>query len=256
MSMLDWAKKEIEIACENTRATCKEDVEREYACSCYESALKAYESLCEDGHSGASIKLTQKFLNRLIDGKALTPIEDTEDVWNDVSNWVSGNSDVKQYQCKRMSSLFKEVYADGTVKYCDVNRIRCEDRSNPNSTYYSSFVAGIVDKLWPITMPYYPSINPIRVICEDLLTDEKNGDFDSLGIISVIKPHSDGRGFEGITINRYFKASGDGWVEITHEEWMERKELHESRLERLALEKWFKKKEMMGARGIERKEDV
>ena len=28
----------------------------------------------------------------------------------------------RNYQCKRMSSLFKYVYADGTVKYRDVDR--------------------------------------------------------------------------------------------------------------------------------------
>lgn len=42
----------------------------------------------------------------MITGKPLTPIEDTEDVWNE----VHGRKDAsKHYQCKRMSSLFKDV---------------------------------------------------------------------------------------------------------------------------------------------------
>lgn len=44
--------------------------------------MRAFESLLGDGHSGMSIGITKNILNRLIDGKPLTPIEDTEDVWN------------------------------------------------------------------------------------------------------------------------------------------------------------------------------
>lgn len=39
--------------------------EFDYGCACYESALKAFESLLEDGHSGFSIKITQSILDRL-----------------------------------------------------------------------------------------------------------------------------------------------------------------------------------------------
>ena len=53
MSMQTWAEKEIEIACKRERADSKvEDGELDYGCACYESALKAYKSLIEDGHSG------------------------------------------------------------------------------------------------------------------------------------------------------------------------------------------------------------
>lgn len=36
----------------------------------------------EDGHSGMSIGITKNILNRLIAGKPLTPIVDTEDIWD------------------------------------------------------------------------------------------------------------------------------------------------------------------------------
>lgn len=78
-NMLDWAKREVEIACNKENPNRKE-VEFDYGCACYESALKAFESLCDDGHSGFSIKMTQAILNRLLDGKPLTPIEDTDDI--------------------------------------------------------------------------------------------------------------------------------------------------------------------------------
>lgn len=81
MSMMEWAKREVEIASKRERGD-KPESEWDYGCACYDSALKAFESLCGDGHSGFSIGITKGILNRLIEGKPLTPIEDTEDVWN------------------------------------------------------------------------------------------------------------------------------------------------------------------------------
>lgn len=77
MSLLEWAKKEVEIASKRERGNNPED-KWDYGVACYESALKAFESLLGDGHSGMSIGFTKNILNRLIDGKPLTPIEDTE----------------------------------------------------------------------------------------------------------------------------------------------------------------------------------
>ena len=42
MSLLDWAKNEIEIACKKERSSAPND-EFDYGCACYESALKAFE---------------------------------------------------------------------------------------------------------------------------------------------------------------------------------------------------------------------
>ena len=66
MSMLDWAKKEVEIACKRENPD-RKDGEWDYCCACYESALKAYESLCNDGHSGYSFGFTKNILIRLMD---------------------------------------------------------------------------------------------------------------------------------------------------------------------------------------------
>ena len=101
--MKEWAKKEVELACKHENPDRKEG-EFDYGCACYESALKAFNSLCDDGHSGFSIKMTQAILNRLIDGQPLTPIEDTDDAWNKCPRIEDGP---EIYQCKRMSSLFK-----------------------------------------------------------------------------------------------------------------------------------------------------
>ncbi len=225
MNIQTWAEKEIEIACKRERADSKvEDGEWDYGCACYESALKAYKSLIEDGHSGFSIDMTKHILNRLIDGKPLTPIEDTPDVWYDISDISWLNGEVVNYQCKRMSSLFKYVYADGTVKYKDIDRYYCVDINNTELTYHSGSVQRIIDEIFPITMPCFPG-KPIKVYCEDFLTDRKNGDFDTVGIFYAIKP--DG---EEVEINRFFKENGNDWAEITIEEHVQRKDMELKRL--------------------------
>ena len=216
MSMINWAENEIRIACEREKRNSK-DGEWDYGVACYESALKAFKCLCGDEHSGMSIGITKSILNRLIDGRPLTPIEDTVDIWN-LCNF--GENDKKKvYQCKRTSSLFKYVYPDGTVKYHDVDRTRCYGKTNPNVLYHSSLVDGLIGKMWPITMPYYPD-GTIKVACEDFLVDKRNGDFDTVGIFYAVQP--DGTRVE---INRYFKRDDwldNDWVEITHDEYVKR----------------------------------
>ena len=106
-----WAENEVALACKHEVAlACKheaperKDGEWDYGCACYESALKAFKSLCKDGHSGMSIGFTKTILNRMIDRKPLMPIEDTEDAWNLCT--LDDDGSIKQYQCKRMSSFF------------------------------------------------------------------------------------------------------------------------------------------------------
>ena len=219
-NMLDWAEREVAIACEKENPN-KKDGEFDYGCACYESALKAFKSLCDDGHSGFSIKMTQEILNRLINCQPLTPIEDMDDVWNLIVNHEDG---YRSYQCKRMYSLFKDVYADGTVEYSDIDRLYCVDINNPNNTYSSVLVKRIIDKMFPIIMPYMPG-TPIKVYCENFLTDKKNGDFDTVGVFYALKTENGKQ--EKIEINRFFRAPKDNeecsWVEISKEEYMQRK---------------------------------
>ena len=56
--------------------------------------------------------MTKHILNRLIDGKPLTPIEDVPEVWMDVG---SRYGDCTHYQCLRMGSLFKNINPDTTA---------------------------------------------------------------------------------------------------------------------------------------------
>lgn len=170
MSMTEWAKREVEIASKRERGD-KPESEWDYGCACYDSALKAFESLCGDGHSGFSIGITKGILNRLIDGKPLTPIEDIEDVWNVCSRGENGG--VVTYQCKRMSSLFKDVYPDGTVKYHDNDRYYCIKWDDPNLCWHNGFIGKIYSEMFPLTMPYMPSNKADVIVCDELLTEKR-----------------------------------------------------------------------------------
>lgn len=212
MGMKEWAEREVEIACKRENPDRKEG-EFDYGCACYESALKAFNILMEDGHSGMSIGFTQQILNRLIDGKPLTPIEDTEDVWNERGTNKKGCT---KYQCKRMSSLFKYVYSDGTVKYSDVNRV-IGVNADGDSTWYSGMLRDIVDEKLPITMPYSGE-GPYKVYFREFLYDPKHGDFDTRVVFYIETP--DG---EYIDVYKYFKEDSNGFVEIPYEEYMFRR---------------------------------
>lgn len=212
--MSTWAEKEVELACMKERTNSSEEDGWNYGCACYESALRAYNSLCSDGHSVYSIGATKQILNRLIDRKPLTPIEDTPDIWFNVT--ADHDKEVTRYQCKRMGSLFKYVYADGTIKYRDVDNCYCVN-TDGIGPYRFPLGQAIVDELFPITMPYIPD-KPFKVNCEEFLTDTKHGDFDTVGILSIVKPNG-----ELVEVNRYFKEENKEFVPISYQEYINRK---------------------------------
>lgn len=223
MEMLEWAKNEVKIACKRERGDKPED-KFDYGCACYDSAMKAFESLLEDGHSGMSIGFTKAILDRLIEGKPLTAIEDVEGTWENEDIFEDGTT---MYQCKRMWSLFKYVYPDGKVKYRDTERMYCIDVKSQEVAYQNGFIRQIYDEIYPITMPYMPKDKPDVIVCDELLTDRKNGDYDTIAILYIKR--SDG---EKIKVNRYFKEGEKSFVEITEEEYREREEMDMERRER------------------------
>lgn len=170
----------------------------------------------EDGHSGMSIEITKGILNRLIEGKCLTPIKDIEDVWLDCS-WYNDKRDYKTYQCKRMSSLFKYVYTDGSVSYSDVDRVKCCNflsyLDGHECWYSNGFITRLIDNMFPIEMPYTANTT-YYVFTEDFLFKADNGDYDTL----AIKYMKDSKG-DIIDINRYFKECEEGFVEISKDEY-------------------------------------
>lgn len=205
---MKWAKKEIEIMKE------KRGCVDEYHDACAESALRIYESILDEGHSGFSIGVMMNILTRLVDGKPLSPITE-DDEWGPEIGYP--DSEVISSQCCRYSALFKDTHPDGTIIYIDVNR-SVGVYINSGATYTSSLVREIVDELYPITLPYYPSSKSYLVYTEDILTDEKNGDFDTVAVYSLLTPEGD-----TVDINRFFHYTKDGRIEITKEEYEDMK---------------------------------
>lgn len=201
MKMSDWAENEVRIACQKEAPNRKEG-EFDYGCGCYESALKAFKSLCEDGHSGMSIQITANILDRLIAGKPLTAIDDIDDSW-DIFNSLRHSDGSISYTCKRYHSFIKTVDISGNVIYKDLDRAIGIDIKN-GITFSMGLVSNVINEMFPITMPYYPATKPIKVYCEDFLMNADNGDFDALGMLYAVFP--DGKKHD---IKRYF-AEHDG----------------------------------------------
>lgn len=192
------------------------EVSDEYGSNCLDSAKKAYMSLLDDGHSGYSISFTKNILNRMIDSLPLTPIEDNEDTW--ASDYSTRYDGTRVYYCKRMSGLFKVIHPDGTVSFRDINRSYYIDIAHEDSTWSSKWVRNLVDKLYPIAMPYYPDSRKYKVRAETY--GKRIGEYDIYHIIDLQLP--DGT---VILIDKYFKEHDDPKdIEITKEEFEKLKE--------------------------------
>lgn len=115
-----------------------------------------------------------------------------------------------------MSSLWKDIYHDRTVKYIDEDRVIAYYIDHPTVGWHSGTIVHLIHEMFPITMPYYTENTPYKVYIYQGLTDPKNGDWDTTAVLYVITP--DG---ERIKINRYFDDTDDS-REITKEEYQER----------------------------------
>ena len=204
--VLKWAEKEIELASK------KED---DYGKLCYHSALKAYNSLVEDGHSGMSWNITKNILIRLMKNLPLSPI--TEEDFKFEQNRYEEPEYLKEcglksdIQCPRMTSLFRYETLDGKVTYHDTQRVIGIDSNG--YTYRGGGCDKYVDELFPITLPYYPSINnEYYVYTEDFLLDKKNGDYDHLAYLYIKTPEG-----KEVRLDKYFKEDNGQLVEITKE---------------------------------------
>ena len=198
MSLKDWAKREVEIACKRENPNW-DGKSFDYGCSCYMSALKAFESLCEDGHSGYSFSVTRRILEKLLYNRPLTPITD-----EDFANQTSIYEDKEEYQCPRMSSLFKTVYKDGSVEYSDVDRAYSFDAEFPDDTFTCGFDTNFLDKLIPITLPYNGTSTKYKIKVQRF--DTKDG-VEYRAILSITDP--DGK---VIPVDKYYRL-GDKYSE-------------------------------------------
>lgn len=243
MTLTSWAEKEIELAKKRERGDNNDDG-WDYGCACYDSAFKAYKALMEDGHSGMSYSLTIGILERLLHNIPLSPI--TDDDFEEVRDhfgqeWLDDCGLISTQQCKRRGSVWKDTHKDGTITYHDNSRYYCQNVNNSWNTCTSGRAMKYLDELFPITMPYTPSINKYVIVTDDFLYDESQkrwNDWDTEAYFEIITPEG-----EHVELNKFYKIVFSGEyetipatetvkekqkpifekVEITKEEYLERK---------------------------------
>ena len=214
-----WAEREIEIAMKRIAERTAGDTC--YDRGCYESALKAYKSLCEDGHSGFSFSATVGILDRLCHDMPLSPITDEDfpkygtRMTGRIRTIGERRMNEESIQCPRMSGLFKSIWEDGKVTYHDINRVACVNSENINDTFHWGLASEIIDERYPITIPYYPPTKNTYFVYVTQFTVENN---DVWSFDKFKEPSGN-----TVEVNRYFKYIGDNIVEIDKEEFMELK---------------------------------
>ena len=105
------------------------------------------------------------------------------------------------------------------MTFSDVNRVCVVDpNSLDGATYTNGFATRLIDKIFPITMPYFPPAHKFKVFREEFLVDPENGDFDSIGFLYLLTPEG-----HKIELNRYFKEEDGQMVQIEKAEFDERK---------------------------------
>ena len=214
---MEWAEREVEIACKTEE---EKGEGFSYIYMCYQSALQAYKRLIDDNHSGMSWEITRGILARLINNLPLTPIENDPELWKYAFEQEDGT---KYYQCKRMSSLFKEIHPDGSIEYDDIDRVYLFDNES-QTTWRSVEARKIVNEHFPVLFPYYPVEKPYKVVAGEYLTDRKNGDYDTIAYMYIVTP--DGN---KLPVNRYFGETDKGWRELTADEFNNRYAMHTAR---------------------------
>lgn len=221
--LYNWAKQECIKACkiENPEYDFENSKEFDYGCECYKSALKAYKSLTEDDHSGTSFNFTKNILIRLMNDLPLTPITE-EDFFIDENKakefesckWLKDRGLKSHIQCPRMSSLFREETVDGKIIYRDIDRAYFIDIDN-KTTYGSN--TDFLDEMFPISLPYMPSVNKYKIYAQDFLYDKRNGDYDTEALLYMITPDN-----KRIDLNIYKAEIDHKWISISKEQYVER----------------------------------
>lgn len=183
----------------------------DYEGECYKSALKAFKSICDDGHSGLSYSISARILKRMLDGLPLEKIKETDFTDDDMS-WVEDDG-TKHIMCDKMFSLWKEIHPDGTVTYSDQDRV-AGINADEGYSFYAKFVSDLINERYPITMPYYPDGRQYKVYVRDFLVYPENGDYDTRAILYIETPKG-----EKIEINKFYHEKNGEMVEISEEEY-------------------------------------
>lgn len=226
-----WAEEEVRLAVEREQESERKDAEAHgrkydhkgfsYGGEIYKSALRAYKCLLEDGHSGMSWAFAKVTLNRLMDHKPLTPLTGKDEEWGMVTGFETGSGS-EMFQNVRYSSLFKTVDKDGNATYNDLDRVVCVDEAT-GDTHHLGIATREVDAIEPITFPYIPGKDAIKVYDRVFSREGRLGEFDTVGVLRAEFPDGSVH-----LINKFYKEVGREMVPISKDEYDIRLEAYES----------------------------
>lgn len=233
--MTKRVREEVEYAIECERKGAIEendDTFLDYVIEGYRSALRAYETMAADGHSGISWGLARQIFARLAEGKPLKNLnsyEDRPEEWGERSHWTVGDCAVLSNI--RYPALSYRVNASGKAIYHYTDRWVFEAPDYPNIPWHNGFLANYLDEKFPIQFPYNPITIHVRV--EEILTDPAHGDFDAMRVIDFADPETGRK----VSIDVCFEEVDGKWQEIGKKKWYVLRKKHGERLAAILREK-------------------
>ena len=152
----------------------------DYGTVCYLVALNTMiklNNLQQDaGITGFQHSVIAGILNKFVNCRVLTPIEDNDNEWTE-SFKNAGNT---VYQGKRYTGIFKNVSPEGVVTYNDVNRFTFRDNGG---CFHCGTLNAIAESHYgPITLPYMPKES---VMFDTVTFDSVNGNTGEFDTICV-----------------------------------------------------------------------
>lgn len=165
---------------------------------CYEmvvnEAVKIFNELEDLQHTEESKVMVKRFLSRLIEDKPLSPIEDRDDMWDEVGVNTEEDSEVTLYINKRLRTLYKrevrDIKKDVLIEktYHDPTRVTCVNIINGKKVILS-LVNDYVDEYFPIKFPYFPTDKYIvHVVMFNHKNPLEDGGEDTICIDTIIDP--------------------------------------------------------------------
>ena len=165
---------------------------------CYKTvvneAVKIFNELEDLQHTEESKVMVKRFLSRLIEDKPLSPIEDRDDMWDEVGSHAGEDNEVTLYINKRSRTLYKrevrDIKKDVLIEktYHDPTRVTCINTIDGKEVTLS-LVNDYVDEYFPIKFPYFPTD---KYVVEVIMFNHKNpledGGEDTISIETIIDP--------------------------------------------------------------------
>lgn len=144
MSMIEWAKEELDLLVENN-----DSIQIEIN----KNIMELVEVFAKQGHTGFTASYTIGILNRLIDHKPITPLTGSEDEWEEVFD-----KDSNTQQNKRCSAVFRKDFDNSTAYYID-GKVFSDDGGE---TWYTN-----KDSRIPVIFPFRVPEHPEKVILKN-----------------------------------------------------------------------------------------